>query len=43
MKCGDRGKVKFRFLKYPECIHIGDKIIVFESKIRAVGLITEVK
>ena len=43
MKCGEKGKVKFRFLKYPECVKVGDRIIIFESKIRAVGVIIEVK
>ena len=43
MKCGEKGKVKFRFLKYPECVKVGDRIIIFESKIRAIGVIIEVK
>ena len=43
MKCGEKGMVKFRFLKYPECVKVGDRIIIFESKIRAIGVIIEVK
>ena len=42
MKSGDVGKVKFLFAKYPECINIGDLIILFETRVRGVGHVIEI-
>lgn len=41
MKSGDVGKVKFLFAKYPECINVGDLIILFETRVRGVGHVIE--
>ena len=42
MKSGDIGKAKFLFVKYPECISVDDLLIIFETRIRAIGKVIEI-
>ena len=36
------GKAKFLFVKYPECISVDDLLIIFETRIRAIGKVIEI-
>ena len=42
LRSGDFGKIKFRFLKKPEYMHIGDTILFREGRTRGKGKITKV-
>jgi len=42
LKTGQRARVKFRFLRTPECMHKGDRILMREGRTKAVGEVTEV-
>jgi len=42
LRSGDTGKIRFKFLKKPEYLHIGDTILFREGKTRGKGKITKI-
>ena len=42
LRAGDVGKIKFRFLKKPEYMHVGDTILFREGRTRGKGKITKI-
>jgi GTPase len=43
LRTGDKANVKFRFIKNPEYLKIGQKMIFREGRTKAVGTITRVE
>ena len=42
LRAGDVGKIKFKFLKKPEYMHVGDTILFREGRTRGKGKITKI-
>uniref|UniRef100_A0A915L0X3 GTP-binding protein 1 n=1 Tax=Romanomermis culicivorax TaxID=13658 RepID=A0A915L0X3_ROMCU len=42
LRTGDKAAVKFRFIKAPEYLHIGQKLVFREGRTKAIGNITKV-
>ena len=42
LRSGDTGKIRFKFLKKPEYLHLGDTILFREGRTRGKGIITKI-
>ena len=42
LRAGDTGKIRFKFLKKPEFMHVGDTILFREGRTRGKGKITQI-
>lgn len=42
LRTGDKARVKFRFMRYPECVVPGSRIIFREGKAKGIGKVVEV-
>ena len=42
LRAGDNGKIKFKFLRKPEYLHLGDTILFREGRTRGKGKITKI-